>query len=241
MQVYWLEQAAADVPANTGWLSLDEAAHFNALRFEKRRADWLLGRWTAKRALAAYLSSRADVTSLADLEIRPEPSGAPRALLAGDPAPATISLSHRDGRAICAVAPAGVQLGCDLEVVEPRGEAFADDYFTAGEQAALAQSPPQDRDATLTVLWSAKESVLKALQLGLRVDTREVTVDIAGSPRHTHDQTWHPLRAGRGADLFHGWWQDDGALVRTVVSAPATATPLVLKLAQTGGTAFPLY
>jgi hypothetical protein len=55
MQVYWLEQAVNDVPDNNNWLCTGELACLNRLRFAKRRADWRLGRWTAKRAVAARL------------------------------------------------------------------------------------------------------------------------------------------------------------------------------------------
>jgi 4'-phosphopantetheinyl transferase len=54
MDVYWLDQTQADVPAGDEWLCAREAACLARLRFAKRRADWRLGRWTAKRALAAY-------------------------------------------------------------------------------------------------------------------------------------------------------------------------------------------
>ena len=78
MEVYWLEQSDADVPADNGWLSANEAARLNAMRFPKRRDDWRLGRWTAKNALALYFLSlkvRADPQILASLEIRQAPSG----------------------------------------------------------------------------------------------------------------------------------------------------------------------
>src|SRR5271157_5967895 len=55
MDVYWLEQAEADVPEGNDWLSASEAVRLNAMRFAKRRADWRLGRCTANRAVAAYL------------------------------------------------------------------------------------------------------------------------------------------------------------------------------------------
>ena len=55
MQIYWLEQTEADVPAGEEWLSPSEALRSNAIPFAKRRNDWRLGRWTAKSAWAAYL------------------------------------------------------------------------------------------------------------------------------------------------------------------------------------------
>ena len=86
------------------------------MRFAKRRDDWRLGRWTAKRALAAYLNLPSNPQTLADIEIRPAPSGAPEVFVANKPAAVTISLSHRGGVAACAVAPSGMELGCDLEM-----------------------------------------------------------------------------------------------------------------------------
>ena len=174
MNVYWLEQIQGDVPPGDDWLSASEVACQHALRFAKRRADWTLGRWTAKCAVAAYLNLPAQPLVLAKIEIHPTASGAPEAFVDERPAAVTISLSHRDGRAICAVAQLGVELGCDLEVIEPRSEAFLSDYFTAGEQALVARAPTADQTRLVTLLWSAKESTLKALKTGLRLDTRSV-------------------------------------------------------------------
>jgi hypothetical protein len=53
MDVSWLEQTQADVPGADDWLSASEAILLNDRRIAKCRADWRLGRWTAKRALVA--------------------------------------------------------------------------------------------------------------------------------------------------------------------------------------------
>ena len=228
--VYWLEQTEGDLPHEDDWLSTTEALQQSGLRFAKRRADWRLGRWTAKCAVAAYLNLPGDGPALADIEIRPAPSGAPEVFLANRPAAVTISLSHRAGTAICAVAPSGVELGCDLEMIEPRSDAFVADYFTSEEQALVEQASDSDRSRLVTLLWSGKESALKALRAGLRLDTRCVTVcpTVPGSHQLS---SWHPLEvhltSGQG---FHGWWQCTGDLVRTLVSVPSTAPPILLQL-----------
>ena len=103
MNVYWLEQTAADLPAESDWLSASELVRMGSLRFAKRRADWRLGRWTAKRALAVYLNLPNDPQALRDIEVRPAPSGAPEVFVANQAAAVTISLSHRNGVAACAV------------------------------------------------------------------------------------------------------------------------------------------
>jgi 4'-phosphopantetheinyl transferase len=225
--VYWLEQTEADVPVRRpesgceNWLSPGESIHLGRLRFPKRHADWRLGRWTAKRAVAQYLRMPKHDEALANLEIRAAPDGAPEVFQAGQPAPVVISLSHRAGLAACTVASAGTRLGCDLELVEPRSDAFAADYFTYDEQALLAQAPSADRSRLLALLWSAKESALKALRTGLRMDTRCLAVTLGDA-----NGVWRPLQVrAESGRAFHGWWQTTGSVVRTLIVDPPGLPP----------------
>jgi 4'-phosphopantetheinyl transferase len=246
-EVYWLEQTEANLPARIDWLSESETARLDSLRFEKRRKDWLLGRWTAKLAVVAYRNLRGHSQTLRDAEIRPAASGAPDVFFAGQPAPVTISLSHRDGIAICAVAPYSVALGCDLEIVEPRGESFTADYFTPEEKELVARARAEDRSRLLTLLWSGKESALKALREGLRLDTRSVVVslddveqggaeqelkpfaDSVLTPPPQAANRWLPFRVRcASGQVFHGWWQITQNLVRTLVADPPPAPPILL-------------
>ena len=228
MDLYWLEQTDVDVPEENDWLSASEVVRLNGMRFPKRRADWRLGRWTAKRALAVCLNLPRH--ALAGIEIRSTRFGAPEAFFTNRPADATISLSHRAGRAVCAVAPSGSAVGCDLEVIEPHSDAFVADYFTVEEQDLVAHAPAADRLRLVALHWSAKESMLKALRVGLRVDTRCVIVSLDGDYRGAVD-TWHPLRV-RDTDghTFHGWWCRTGNLLRTVVAASPPVPPIPLKI-----------
>ena len=230
MVVYWLEQREADVPAHDDWLSAGEALVLKGMRFAKRRADWRLGRWTAKRALAEYLNVAGGPQALTAIEIAAAPSGAPEAAVADKPAPVTISLSHRAGRAICAIAQPGAVLGCDLELIEPRSDAFAGDYFTAEEQALVARATAADRYRLLALLWSAKESVLKALRVGLRMDTRSVIVSLCDGLPDGNGGDWHPLAARYEGQAFRGWWRDHGSYLRTVMGAPAPGVPIPLAI-----------
>ncbi|HEU4734661.1 MAG TPA: 4'-phosphopantetheinyl transferase superfamily protein, partial [Kofleriaceae bacterium] len=163
--VTWALHDRADLPGSLAWLAPDERARLDAMHVAKRRDDFLLGRWTAKRALAARLSP---APPLAALAIRPAADGAPEAYLDGAALPVTLSLSHSAGRALAAVCDAGTALGADLERVEPRSELLVDEFFTPGEAAHIAACPPPGRDRAITLIWSAKESALKARRTGLR-------------------------------------------------------------------------
>jgi len=233
MNVYWLEQTGADVPAENDWLSANEAVCLNSMRFAKRRADWRLGRWTAKCALSVTLEMPAHVQALKKIEIRPAPSGAPELFFDNQPAAATISLSHRSGIAACAVGISGVEIGCDLEIVEPHSDAFVAEYFTIEEQALVARESAADRHRILALLWSGKESALKALRAGLRLDTRSVIVIpwIVSINRTGWNQLRVRYTGGRCTEgrVFHGFWQHADNIVRTVVAAPPPPIPLKIR------------
>lgn len=227
--MYWLEQALSDVPVEDGWLHPNEVLRLSGMRFARRRDDWRLGRWTAKRAVTAYLDRSPAPEVLAEIEIRAGTSGAPQVFLADQSAPPTISISHRSGVGLCAVSGAGGEPGCDLETVEDRGSSFLGDYFTRQEQELVAIAPVSDRARIVTVLWSAKESVLKALRLGLTIDTRAVGVVLG--PAFTGDcRSWRLLRACCSGRQFRGWWRESDGFVRTLVTAHNTGTPCELAL-----------
>lgn len=207
------------------------------LRFAKRRTDWRLGRWTAKRALSSYLNLPDDPRGLEEIEIQAAASGAPEVLLFNQKAAVSISLSHRAGIALCVVGLSRSSIGCDLEMVEPRDDAFVSDFFTANEQTLVERTPAEERPLLVTVLWSAKESALKALHVGLRLDTTCIDVNPTDEvPQRAEDSRqnlgvvsllapalpgWSPLQVRHtGAQVFRGWWRHADHIVRTIVFHP---------------------
>jgi len=122
------------------------------------------------------LGARLERAGLRNVEIRAAASGAPKVFFEGECAPLSLSLSHRAGLGACVIGTPGMALGCDLEFVEPHSATFAADYFSTLEQELVMAAGLVNRDWFLALLWSAKESALKALQEGLRLDTRSVNV-----------------------------------------------------------------
>jgi 4'-phosphopantetheinyl transferase len=203
--VRWLLEAAAGVPVDDAWLAPVERARLAQLRVAKRRADWRLGRWTGKRAVAAALGIAAERVAVIAAA-----GGAPLALLDGVPAPLAISLSHAGGRGLCAVAAAGVAVGCDLEVVAPRASAFAGDYFTAAEQVLAGGDPRR-----VTLVWCAKEAALKALGEGLREDPRAVEVALTGG----RSGEWTALTVACAGCRLSGWARELDGLMAVIAVA----------------------
>ena len=141
----WLSQGMADAPVDDAWLSPREAAWVARMRFPKRRSEFRLGRWTAKRALALYLGRDASAGALRSIEIDRAPDGAPAPLVDGRPAEAYVTMTDRADQAVCLVGPPGTALGCDLELVEPRSDAFVGDFLTPAEQRLVAAAAERGR------------------------------------------------------------------------------------------------
>ena len=172
-------------------LTPHERAHHDRFAFEKRRRDWLMGRFVAKRLIARMVRERFGRHPLASaVQIDTAPTGAPVPLNAsvcgliefpaGARLPLELSISHSRGAAFAAAfwhADEGsgrARIGADLEWIEPRAPDLFDDYFTTDERRYCAQGGAGERDRRATIVWSAKESGLKAAGLGLTVDTRAI-------------------------------------------------------------------
>ncbi len=239
MEVWWLEQSEAEMPVADDWLHPGEKLRLANLRFPKRRTDWRLGRWTAKRAVAAYLKAPSDPETLARIEIRSAESGAPEVFLDNGPSEVSISITHSNSVAACAVGPSQISIGCDLELIEPRSDAFLTDYLTEAEQALVKRVPADERAVFSNLLWSAKESALKLLKAGLRLDTRCVEVTLsenslaAANNSSDHARDWRPLTVNHANNHdLQGWWMSAGEFVRTIVTVPSSTAPRILSLSR---------
>jgi 4'-phosphopantetheinyl transferase len=178
----WLTCLADDCPELGGerppnFLSASERQVLSGLRFPKRRREWVLGRWATKHLLRACHPVYRSLP-LHAITVGNDPDGAPYLSLVGKGRlPVCLSISHRDDRAFCVLSRTLPPLvGADLEIVESRDQAFVRDFFTTGECTRVWTCPPSRRESLITVVWSAKEAVLKALRHGLRVDTRSVEI-----------------------------------------------------------------
>lgn len=220
MTLFWLCLHRDALPSTDQWLGPRERETFATLTLPKRRSDWLLGRYVAKRALSHVGGfERLDV-----LDIVASEDGAPEAFFGDRRLPFHVSISHRNELGACAVARIH-PVGCDLEAIEPRTAGFVADYFTREERVAVQRASAADRNRLIALTWSAKESALKVLRVGLRRDTRKVQVRLLDDP--TVPDEWHRLEAhvepeGR---TLQGWWRQLDRHALTLVSeGPATTS-----------------
>jgi len=234
LHLAWVREA--DLPPGEAWLTPSEREVLADLRLAKRRGDWLLGRWAAKRAVGSALGDTrafagdATVAGAADVEILAGEDGRPRVRVGvpseGGARALRLSISHAGGVGFAAALQGETPLGCDVEVVEPRSEAFVADYLTGHEAAAVRSAGPAHAALVANLVWSAKESALKALGEGLRLDTRTVEVEVppgGWGPEMPGVEggsgEWAPLRVtGPGGVRFRGSWRLRDGLVWTVVT-----------------------
>jgi 4'-phosphopantetheinyl transferase len=130
---------------------------------------------------------------------------------------------------MCAVSLSGGALGCDLEIIEPRTEAFVADYFVSEERELIARARVSERFQLVALLWSGKESALKALRTGLRLDTRSVVVMPMEDSSNVNGWSRLQVRCSEG-QVFHGWWQRSNDVLRTLVADPPPPPPILLEI-----------
>ncbi len=64
------------------------------------------------------------------------------------------------------------------------------DYFTEPEAQMVLALPIEEQALIASILWSGRESIVKALQIGLRIDTRQIALDL--DPL-TSNEDWQPI------------------------------------------------
>jgi 4'-phosphopantetheinyl transferase len=211
----WLTRRSAELPTNTAWLAEHELATLSQLSFAPRREDWLLGRFTAKAALAALHGLAPE-----DFEVRAAPDGAPEPWRGERRLEVSLSISHRGSRALAVVAPAPVVVGCDLELIEARSGAFVREWLSPPEQA-LVTARPHEAPLLANLVWTAKEAAAKVWREGLRLDLRYAVV----IPQFGGDAEWRSLTVRLGDASLSGWWRAEPGWVMVIAAAPAPATP----------------
>jgi 4'-phosphopantetheinyl transferase len=240
----WLAAGEPQLPRGRGWLSEREARRLDAIRFTKRHTEFLLRRRAGKLAVAAALGLHTDDATLAAVEVLNRLTGAPYVEIGGDRAPLDLSLTDRAGWAVALVGSEGTlaagTVGVDLEIAEERSDGFVRDFLTPAEQAYVrGQATAEDRHAAANLVWSAKESALKVLRVGLRADTRTVEVTVHHPSR---TDGWGTLTVThRDGQVFPGWWRRDGEFLLTTAGLEQTDAPVRLAGGAELATARPMH
>ncbi len=235
--IYWtLKEAEGDLlgllaDLNQNILSEDEIARYTQMKIEKRKKEWVLGRMTAKALLSSNGLPYAG-QSMASIWIDNQPEGAP--YLPNGKVSGSLSISHRENIAVAAFTPLeSTFLGIDLEKIESREMSFVEDFFTQAELDFTLKLSGEAQTIWITLVWSAKEAVLKAWQKGLRLDTRSIQIyPIDPALLISHPHTWQPINWKTNITGYpHCWlgWQRWNDFILTLATTlPETNNPAEL-------------
>ena len=214
------------------YLTPFELDRLGQMRFQKRRAEWLHGRWTSKYLFRHSAAPYSNLSPL-QIQIKNEPEGMPflENVITGERLPDNISISHREHQAFCAITHQSlIKLGVDLELVERRTPGFLQDFFTVREYTAGLEYNTSLRDLWFTLLWSLKEAVLKAVGKGLRLDTRSVEVrQVFGFGLTPENSDWQKVVIEfdfQESSNWNVWWRLKGDFVFTIAAChPISVSP----------------
>lgn len=176
----------ADPPEDLSTVSREAFSDYRRERLASLRNPEGRRLSTAAELLLIHAVQAAEPGCTLPLRLRTNAYGKPM-LTDGD---LHISLSHTADFVVCAVGDR--ELGVDAEKPRAYREALVRRFFCPEEQAFLRSSPDPDEDFTL--LWTLKESYLKALGCGLNRPLDSFCVCMEPEPRLVGDTDtgfWH--------------------------------------------------
>ncbi|MBS0561744.1 MAG: acyltransferase domain-containing protein, partial [Proteobacteria bacterium] len=161
-------------------LADDDIAYFMQVigpQGPRRQREWLIGRAAARLAVGAWLWGRGDAPAGQAGEITHDAEGRPVLAAPGAPDAVFLSVSHKDGIAVAAAAdrPVGIDLERFSDLRDP--DSMAQAAFSADEAGLLGLYNGHAAEL-VTIAWSAKEAVAKAL--GQRIQGREQSFIVTG-------------------------------------------------------------
>jgi len=146
------------------YLSGLEQDYVNRISSDKRKREWLGGRFVAKYAAAEMLVQKGKALSWSKLSVIADENGRP--FLTADKeneALPDISISHSGGLAAALAVSKGLS-GIDIQKVTDRVIKVSDRFCTPHEEYILRtffSTSPEKQSSLLTKLWAAKETLRK--------------------------------------------------------------------------------
>ena len=152
---------------------LADADEVSTFVTDKRRMEHLSGRWLLQYSLIKW-----GITSIDEIEVRRDQLRAPSlqfidGIWRNEPLP-SISIGHGNGWAYVALIEPDCSVGIDAE---PSARGIADnalDLMASGDELQQIRNNPEMAIRS----WTAKESVQKAMRMGMKLNPREIEIPI---------------------------------------------------------------
>lgn len=153
-------------------LSPAEAARADRFRFQRDRARYIRGRAFIRTELGRWLGKAPSTLVLEEAT-----GGKPRLAGSGP----EFNLSHSGDLAVLAISDCG-PVGIDVELLDRRVdvENLAQSVFTRAETEAILALPQAARLARFLTFWTAKEARMKLTGEGMRLEPRQISLDLSG-------------------------------------------------------------
>jgi phosphopantetheine--protein transferase-like protein len=199
------------------YFSLEEQAEYSRFKVIKRQFEWIYSRIISKKMIHQIFEI--EKLNLPNIRILKEETGQPYIYITGQGRlEGKFSLSHSTGYVFCGYSSLKELIfGLDLEKIEERSIEFVQDYFTSREIELYKSLDGNDKKEYTTMVWSAKESVLKTLGLGLAIDTRKV--EIIPSDDSSRLTGWNSCSVGLENNMNLNmvvYWQKIDGFIRTI-------------------------
>lgn len=138
-----------------------ELAYFNTLEFDRRRRSYLIGRYAAKQAVAAFVQEKNLQKILIEQGIFKQP-----VVRYEDDHNIQISITHCDELGAAIAFPEAHPMGIDLQEINTNKRKVIESQMTDAEKK-IATTLSRPYDTLLTLLWTAKEALSKVLKTGM--------------------------------------------------------------------------
>ncbi|MBL1275220.1 MAG: 4'-phosphopantetheinyl transferase superfamily protein [Ectothiorhodospiraceae bacterium] len=145
------------------WFHPSEWSRVNALKVEKRRKEFVLGRCACKLATSAYLEE----PHLEHLVINAGIFGQPILRFLSNHHP-ELSITHTDTVALAVASEQGCPIGLDIEKLTDRNTDFLAEHITQRDLRLLAGLTPNVNHAYFRA-WTIKEALSKVLRCGITI------------------------------------------------------------------------
>jgi 4'-phosphopantetheinyl transferase len=162
---------STDYEEIVGFLHPQEQKYYGTLTFEKRIKSYLIGRLTAKKALALLVGA----DNLAKISIQAGIFTQPIAMYE-EKQNIQVSISHSDNFGAALAFPEAHPMGIDIERINRAKNEAIEREVTAAE-IKLITGLPFSYEVMLTLLWTVKEALSKVLRTGLMTPFKIFEVD----------------------------------------------------------------
>lgn len=160
------------------YLCVGELAHWRGFTLPKRRLEWLGGRIAAKDAAMRFCGLVGPERDWQQWQLAVLPSGRPE-LVAGAMVLPEISISHSAGQAV-AMATAD-RCGIDIQQQSASVVRVKSRFCTVAEEERLLASLGEVEEVCrLTLLWSVKEAIRKAVPVAVLPAFEEMELKAVG-------------------------------------------------------------